>query len=232
FFVLMNYVLNLISPEHYFNSCRHDILFIAWFFFDIVSLWCNTWLSVFYCMKVTNFPNRLFLWLKRRINVLTFKMLGMSITISMIFSVPSAISYYDKKKWCNMTGMQPMAAKQPKVCKDINTLFLLPQLCIFSINFLITITASIVLIASLWRHIRNLRESGSGVKDLNTQVHVNVIKHVMFFIFFYLIYFAGMIVYASHIVNSREIAVLVSDILLSLLPSSHSIMLLLTNPKM
>ncbi|XP_078240876.1 taste receptor type 2 member 105-like [Pogona vitticeps] len=228
--VFMSYVLNLISPGNYLNSYRHDVLFLVWFFFEIVSLWCNTWLSVFYCLKVTNFPSCPFLWLKTRINELTLKLLGMSIVVSMIFSVPSAISYYDQKKWCNMTGMQPLNASQSKVCKDINTVFLPPELCVFTINFIMNITASILLLISLWRHTRNLRNSGIGAKDLNTRIHVNVIKPLIVYVFFYLTYFAGMIIYATHIVNWRETAVIVSDILLSLLPLSHSVILILTNP--
>uniref|UniRef100_A0ABM5FCR4 Taste receptor type 2 member 40 n=1 Tax=Pogona vitticeps TaxID=103695 RepID=A0ABM5FCR4_9SAUR len=145
----------------------------------IVSIWCNTWLNVFYCVKVTNFLSRPFLWVKTRINVLTLKLLGMSIVVSLIFSLPSAISYYDQKKWCNRTGRQTLNASQSKVCKDINTVFLLPQLCVFTINFIMNITASVLLLSSLWRHTRNLRNSGIGVKDLNTRGHVNCMaKHI------------------------------------------------------
>ncbi|XP_078240875.1 taste receptor type 2 member 105-like [Pogona vitticeps] len=232
FLLLMNSVLNFISPEAYFNRYRMEIVFFSWLFLNIISLWCNTWLSVFYCLKVTNFPNGLFLWLKTRINALTLKLLGMSIVVSTIFSVPSAISYYDQKKWCNMTGMQPLNASQSKVCKNIGTVFLPLQLSVFSINFIMNITASILLLTSLWRHTRNLRKSGIGVKDLNTRIHVNVIKPLMFSVFFYLIYFAGTIIYATHIVNRRETAAMASYIMLSLLPLSHSVILIWTNPKL
>uniref|UniRef100_A0ABM5FHX7 Taste receptor type 2 n=1 Tax=Pogona vitticeps TaxID=103695 RepID=A0ABM5FHX7_9SAUR len=224
--------LYFISPDNFFSSDQVDILFLVWFFFETVSLWCNTWLNVFYCVKVTNFPNHLFLWLKTRISALTLKLLGMSIVVSMIFSLPSAISYYDQKKWCNRTGMQTLNLSQSKICKDRTLVFLLPELIVFSINFIMNITASILLLLSLWRHTRNLRKSGIGVKDLNTQIHVNVIKSLICYVFFYFLYFAGMIIYADSRVNYRPIAVTISSILLSLLPLSHSIILILTNPKL
>uniref|UniRef100_A0ABM5FHX6 Taste receptor type 2 n=1 Tax=Pogona vitticeps TaxID=103695 RepID=A0ABM5FHX6_9SAUR len=232
FVFLMNYSLYFTPPEAYFSMYRKEIISLSWYFLDTISLWCNTWLNVFYCVKVTNFPNRLFLWLKTRINALTLKLLGVSIILSMIFSLPSTISYYDQKKWCNRTGMQPLNASQSKVCRYIGTVLLPPQLSVFLINFIMNITACILLLTSLWQHTRNMRKSNIGFKDLNTWVHVNVIKQLIFHVFFYFLYFVGMAIYTGSMLNLGPMAEMASDILMCLLPFSHSIILILTNPKL
>uniref|UniRef100_A0A803TAW7 Taste receptor type 2 member 40 n=1 Tax=Anolis carolinensis TaxID=28377 RepID=A0A803TAW7_ANOCA len=161
-----------------FKLFLDDFLFFSWMFFNMISNWCATWLSVFYCVKVANFANPLFLWLKARINMLLPRLLGLSI-------------------WCNVTETLPENASQIEVCFMAPITFLPIQLSFYVINLCLSTIASILLLVSLWRHTRNLKKSDFGVKDLSTQVHIKVMAFLLFWIFFYFVDFIALIVYAG-----------------------------------
>ncbi|XP_078240203.1 taste receptor type 2 member 105-like [Pogona vitticeps] len=57
------------------------------------------------------------------------------------------------------------------------------------ISICLSAVSTILLITSLWRHITNLRKTGAGMKDVSTQVHINVMKPLVFYLFCYLSYF-------------------------------------------
>ncbi|XP_062825466.1 taste receptor type 2 member 10-like [Anolis carolinensis] len=202
---------------------------ITWTFMNMASLWSATWLSVFYCVKVANFTNCFFLCLKPRINMLVPRLLGMSIVISSIFSVPSVIEYLGQIRGGNLTVILSLNVSQNE--SYIKPLFHL-QLTYTSINVCISIIASSLLLASLWKHTRNLKKSGLGSKDLSTQVHKNVIIVVFSFVFFYLAYFTASIIAASDVFKPHRPEFLIVDVLATSFPSTHCIVLILTNPKL
>ncbi|XP_042303647.1 taste receptor type 2 member 104-like [Sceloporus undulatus] len=229
--VVVTYVLYFISPEASLHSYRdEDIIFIL-IFFNIVSFSSVTCLNFFYCVKVTNFNNFLFLWLKPRINILIPRFLGGLIIASLIYTLPSGFSYF-QHKMCNVTENLPRKASQNEACGNLMLAFLPQQLFFTITHFAINITTSVLLLTSLWRHTRNLKKSGICAKDLNHQVHVGVMKLLLLSLLFYLIHFIGIIMNAGNSCNMGGIKRMVSDILQSTFPSVHSIVLILTSPKL
>ncbi|XP_042300348.1 taste receptor type 2 member 143-like, partial [Sceloporus undulatus] len=106
----VNAVVYHITSETSLDPYKEVDSYIIWLFFNMASLWCGTWLSVFYCVKITNFANRVLLWLKPRINMLAPRLLGMSLVIfSMSFLLP-LVEYLGHKKWGNQTGTLPGSA--------------------------------------------------------------------------------------------------------------------------
>ncbi|XP_042304348.1 taste receptor type 2 member 8-like [Sceloporus undulatus] len=223
-------LLYLISSETW--SSKQAYLYIVWIFFNMLSLWSATWLSVFYCVKVTNFANRVFHWLKQRINMLAPRLLGWSMVISSIFFLLPLVEYFGHKKWDNLTLTPPGWANPRGDLHKPLYIFLPLQLTYTSINFTISITASIILLASLWKHTRNLKKSGVGDKDLSTQVHINVIMLLLCYVFFYFLYFSSMILFVSKVVKYGTTAKQVLDLLAATFPCAHAIILILTNPKL
>ncbi|XP_042303644.1 taste receptor type 2 member 40-like, partial [Sceloporus undulatus] len=140
-------------------------IYFSWMFSNMVSHWCATWLIVFCCVKVTNFANPLFLWIKARINVLIPRMLGMSILVSMVFFLSLLVSFFEHKECYNVTEILPGNASGNEVCNNTFIVFVPLEFSFSSTNFFLSTTASILLLISLQRHTRNLKKSGLGVKD-------------------------------------------------------------------
>ncbi|XP_042300155.1 taste receptor type 2 member 105-like [Sceloporus undulatus] len=228
----VSYLLYLISPELYFHTSTIAAFNFIWMLFNLTTLWCVTWLSVFYCVKVTNFDNCLFLWLKPRINMLAPRLLGISIVVSIVLFFPSLVSYLRDKKWCSLTDTIPTNASQSDVCNKLFNAFNAPQFSFAFINFSLTLSTSIFLLTSLWKHTRNLEKSGVATKDLSTRGHIKVMKFVLVSVFFYILYFPSMVIAVSTLFEFGKTERMISDILLSLYALVHSVILILTNPKL
>ncbi|XP_053149096.1 taste receptor type 2 member 41-like [Hemicordylus capensis] len=228
--VMMSQFLYFCSPEIYTHV--QEVIDYVWMFFNIVSFWCTSWLSVFYCVKVANFIHALFLWLKLRINMLVPRLLGMSLIPFVVFSVSIVVSCFGKKKHYSLSGNLPGNTSQSEACDYSLTIVQRLQIAFSAINVSICLTASILLLVSLWRHTRHLKKNGIGIKDFNTQAHFNVIMSLLLFLFFYILYFVAVMLPMTKYFKFGNLERLVSDTALSLLPSAHSIILILTNPKL
>ncbi|XP_028568760.2 taste receptor type 2 member 104-like [Podarcis muralis] len=228
----------MVSSLLYYNSplsymrIYDEICTFLWLFLSHVSLWCATWLNIFYCVKVTNFPHHLFLWLKLRIDVLGPRLFGMVIIALMLFSVHPTILHFENKKACNLSGTLTWNSSLSMVCHNPFFVFRTLQLCSLCMSFILSVMASMVLLISLWRHRKNMKKSGSAIKDLSTQVYLNVMKSLLFSLFFNVTYFVSLIIPMFSLYRNGTNGQLVSDIVLSAVPSAHTMSLILSNPKL
>uniref|UniRef100_A0A803TUH0 Taste receptor type 2 n=1 Tax=Anolis carolinensis TaxID=28377 RepID=A0A803TUH0_ANOCA len=213
---LLLYNIFYYIPENIHCIYRIDLLFFSWMFSNMISYWCATWLSVFYCVKVANFANPLFLWLKTRINMLVPRLLGLSIAVFTVSCLPSIVDYFGQTKWDNLTEILQENTSQRNICDIPHMTFLPIQLSFYVINLCLSTIAIILLLASLCKHIRNLKKSGVGIKDLSTQVHIKVMTFLLLCRFAYTF-------------NGKSF---LFDIHLTTFPSAHTIILILTNPKL
>ncbi|KAJ6652042.1 hypothetical protein lerEdw1_015472 [Lerista edwardsae] len=205
---------------------------LVWMYLNMANFSGTTCLIIFYCVKVTTFAHPVFLWLKSRIDRLVSRVLVISLIALAIFSIPPGMDFWRTKTYCNLSRNLTANRSHIDVFEESTYVILNPlQFSFSAVNFSICLTASIVLITSLWRHTRNLKRSGIGTKDLNTQAHIEVIKQLVFFLFFYILYFVTMII-ALDDTKFGKVERLISEIVLSLYPSAHSIILIRTNPKL
>ncbi|XP_016852387.2 taste receptor type 2 member 41-like [Anolis carolinensis] len=229
---LLLYNIFYYIPENIHCIYRIDLLFFSWMFSNMISYWCATWLSVFYCVKVANFANPLFLWLKTRINMLVPRLLGLSIAVFTVSCLPSIVDYFGQTKWDNLTEILQENTSQRNICDIPHMTFLPIQLSFYVINLCLSTIAIILLLASLCKHRRNLKKSGVGVKDLSTQVHIKVMTFLLLWLFLYFLDFIGMIIYTNNTVKTIKLEGVLIDILMSAFSSAHPIILILTNPKL
>ncbi|KAJ6653606.1 hypothetical protein lerEdw1_009040 [Lerista edwardsae] len=227
--VVMTSQLLYIFYLEFCNSYLWKSFFCVWIYFSTASVWCATCLSVFYCVKVTNFSHCLFLWLKPRIDMLVPRLLGLSLTV---FSLPFVASAWTMRKYCTLMGNMSGNIIQGEVNKNSSGMFLALKVTFIVINVSICLTASVLLLISLRRHTRNLKRSGIATKDFNTQAHINVVNSLLSFLFFYIQYLVALATSLGYSHRHGMAAELVVDIVLSLCPSAHSIILILTNPKL
>ncbi|XP_060635402.2 taste receptor type 2 member 41-like [Anolis sagrei] len=210
-------------------SVRREMFLFSWIFFNMASLWCASWLSIFYCVKVINFPNSFLLWLKLRIDLLLPRLLGISMVIFVVSSLPSIITFFKYKEPCNQTITPPTIDE----VEDRMWISFFPvQITFICINFNVNIVATLLLLISLWRHVRNLRKNGTSVQDLNTRVHLNVMRPLLITLFFYLVFISSLIRIVSDLSQFGSDLSLITEIMLSVFPSGHPIILIWTNPKL
>ncbi|XP_077202622.1 taste receptor type 2 member 8-like [Paroedura picta] len=240
---LSDQIRYFISSDNFKDSEEHQVSMFFWVYLNTASLWCATWLNVFYCVKVTSFAHPLFSWLKLRIDVLVPRLLGISLLVFIISTIYPARRYFEEEKCHNFTGDLPENTSQGDAhgsnyvidvhdkCALFQALNIL-QIYFTAVSFSICLTASVALLLSLWRHTRNLKKGGLSPQDFSTQAHLRVMKPLLLSLFFYILQFAAMIHFLILVFKYNKLEQLISNVFLSSYPSAHSVILIVSNPKL
>ncbi|KAG6922015.1 taste receptor type 2 member 7-like [Chelydra serpentina] len=219
--VMMSNFIYIVFPRTSALGCKHKTFGILWNFLNMVSLWCATWLSVFYSVKIANFTQPFFLWFKLRIAWLVPKLLLGSLMVSLVNSIPLV---WRKSPEGNTTFND---------AKDIPYLFFMPmEVVVCAIPFIIFLVSSILLLISQWKHTKKMKNNVTGFKDLSVEAHTNAMKSLLSFFILFIIYFVSIIVILTDTIKFQNPARLPYEVLLSAYPSAHPIVLVLTNPKL
>uniref|UniRef100_A0A8C0H8N4 Taste receptor type 2 n=1 Tax=Chelonoidis abingdonii TaxID=106734 RepID=A0A8C0H8N4_CHEAB len=179
-------------PEMNERCALSSILIVVWIFLNTLSLWFATWLSVFYCVKIANFSQPLFLWLKRRISGLVPQLLMGSFLVSLVTCLLS-INAIDRKYIDH--SMNNLSGNTTRECRykfDLSSSLLILSMLGYCTPFIIFIISSVLLITSLWRHSKRMEKTTSSSRDTVTEAHVRAIKGLISFIFFYVTYFVAL----------------------------------------
>ncbi|XP_077202619.1 taste receptor type 2 member 41-like [Paroedura picta] len=218
------------SPETVIGTKEKVSFMVSWIYFNSASLWCATWLNVFYCVKVTSFAHPLFSRLKLRIDVLVPKLLGISLLIFIICSIYPVMKSFEEQKRHHLMAYLAENTSQ-SVTQATNPVVQL-HVAFAAISFSISSMASVALLLSLWRHTRNLKKGGLSPKDFSMQAHLRVMKPLLLSLVFYILHFAAIISVLTIVSQHSKLGQLISDIFLFLYPSAHPIILIFSNPKL
>uniref|UniRef100_A0A8C0CS88 Taste receptor type 2 n=1 Tax=Balaenoptera musculus TaxID=9771 RepID=A0A8C0CS88_BALMU len=175
--ILLNWYLIMFNPV--LHSLKERIIvYVAWTVSNHYSIWLATSLSIFYLFKITNFSSLIFLHLKWRVkSVVLMLMLGTSLIL--VFQT----NEYE--------GNITQKTKLRDILHLSNlTLFTLTNLTPFTMS----LTTFLLLIFSLWKHLRKMQFNGKGSQDPSTKVHIKATQTVISILLLFAIYFLALIV--------------------------------------
>ncbi|XP_066109287.1 taste receptor type 2 member 46-like [Saccopteryx bilineata] len=217
----------LINPAYHSPEVR-TIAYIAWEVSSHFSVWLATSLCILYLLKIANFSSPFFLHLKWKAErVVLMILLG-----SFVFLVCHvAVVSIDEKVYMNeYKGNFTWEANFMDMVHLSNiTIFILANF----ISFTMSMTAFLLLIFSLWKHLRKMQLSGKGSQDPSTKVHIRALQSVISFLFLSVIYFVTQITltWNSNTLKNRSVFML-CQVLTVLYASSHSFILIWGNKKL
>ncbi|XP_027489527.1 taste receptor type 2 member 117-like, partial [Corapipo altera] len=181
------YFLSLIYPNYLHVHPIFQIVESAQSFLHYSYSWVSACLCVFYCIKIANFRNSFFIYLKVKIDrIVPWLLLG-----SVLFSLVIGIIVYDitDEVLCKNLNF----TCQGRIWKaSISTEeHFSPHYFIIGFGYAILFTAvifsALLLIFSLWRHKRNMQTN--SMKDLSMDAHIKVMKSILSFLIMYSINF-------------------------------------------
>ncbi|XP_060092482.1 taste receptor type 2 member 1-like [Heteronotia binoei] len=217
-------------------NCHFEylILPVLWIFTDITTVWCATWLSVFYLAKIATFSHPIFLHVKQRFSGLVpWLLLGSVVfsaimTLVVVASLSNGFSICDSNK--SILNISDSEITPPDLYIYLVFLVAVPNV----IPLIILMSSSILLMTSLWMHTRRMQGNGTGIKDLNTQAHRTAIKALASFAVLYLFSFLAVTAQAVMLwkhVDDTWLFMMV-DIVIVSYPSGHGTILILINPRL
>ncbi|NXI19670.1 TA2R7 protein, partial [Irena cyanogastra] len=222
--------LSFIYPNYlYVHNILQLILFFQTFF-NCSNLWISACLCAFYCIKIANFRNSFFIYLKVRIDrMVPWLLLG-----SEILALALGIVAYDiaDKPHCNnrnSTGRGNFGIANIKMDNHFFPSFFLAGF-VFAASFMAVIFSAVFLLFSLWRHKHKMQTN--SMKDLSVDAHIRAIKSIFSFLVMYSVNFVCLVLEMVYVTKKGNYMTFLIVIFQHAFPGLHSLILVFSNPKL
>ncbi|NWI89249.1 TA2R7 protein, partial [Pitta sordida] len=220
--------LSIIYPHHIFVYPRLQLAEGAHSFSDFSNLWVSACLCIFYCIKIANFRNSFFIYLKVRID----RMVPWLLLLSVLFSLVIGILFYvisDKLHCKNSTGQRSLWEVKYKKNDHFFLIYFIIGF-VFATSFMGVIFPALLLLFSLWRHKRNMQTN--SMKDLSMDAHIRAMKSILSFFVMYNINIISFIVTTIYSTDGEHPIIFLLYVFLYAFPGVHSLILIFSNPKL
>ncbi|MEE6521971.1 hypothetical protein FKM82_020340, partial [Ascaphus truei] len=230
--IMLHNIFRIYLPELYLQMYFNVIFLVVSMFVNFSSLWFATVLCVYYCVKITNYNNFLFIYVKVRINKLVPWLLLASLLTSLASSIPFGWHAFTLN-YSNSTNnlLKNSSVQDIIVVQDYTNQYIMYGLG-SSLPFTIFCVATFLLIKSLWLHIRQMRSSSMSIRSPSLDTHFRVVKSMVFFLFLNIIFFTSMNVIFSRMLTVGSPWFIFLYILTFAYPFLHSAVLIFYNKKL
>ncbi|NWT10185.1 TA2R7 protein, partial [Vireo altiloquus] len=222
--------LSITYPNYLHVHPTYQLIVFFQTFFNCSNLWVSACLCGFYCIKIANFRNRFFVYLKVKID----RIVPWLLLASMLSALAIGIIAYDiaDKKLGNnhnSTGRGNFLKVNGTVDENFfHTYF------IYGFGYVTSFTAvifsAVFLLFSLWRH--KLKMQKNSMNSLSVEAHIKAIKSILSFFIMYIVNFIFLILFLIPSTQEENHVVFLSLLFLYAFPGVHSLILIFSNPKM
>ncbi|XP_064503486.1 taste receptor type 2 member 105-like [Pseudopipra pipra] len=220
----------IIYPNYLHVHPIFQLLESAHSFFNFSNLWVSASLCVFYCIKIANFRNSFFIYLKVKIDRIVPCLLLGSVLFSLVIGT-IVYNIMDKalSNNCNFTSQGGISKASIRIDQHF-----LPHYCIigfgYATSFTAVITSAILLLFSLWRHKRNMQTNST--KDLSMDAHIKAMKSILSFFIMYSINFICLISTLIYSMKNENDMLFLIFLIQYTFPGFHSLVLIFSNPNL
>ncbi|XP_034368554.1 taste receptor type 2 member 110-like [Arvicanthis niloticus] len=245
-FIFICILLFILCPHLFTRSEILKSVGIIWVVNNHFSIWLATCLGVFYFLKIANFSNSFFLYLKWRLK----KVVLMIILVSLFFLALNILSLgiYDQLSIEVYEGNMSYSlwdltqfprvflfTNSSKVFFIINSshVFLPINSMFMLIPFSVSLVAFLMLIFSLWKHHKKMQVNAKRPRDASTMAHMKALQTGFSFLLLYAIYLLFIVIGMLSLgVMGGKLILLFDHISGIVFPISHSFVLILGNSKL
>ncbi|NXL14376.1 TA2R7 protein, partial [Setophaga kirtlandii] len=229
-FTWVYHVISVIYPNYLYAHTIIQLLATFQTFFNYSNLWVSACLCSFYCIKIANFRNKFFIYLKVKID----RMVSWLLLVSEIVALAMGIVIYDlmetaQSKNLTFTCQENFWEARIRKDKHSSSYFFLIGFE-YAASFLAVFFSAVFLLFSLWRHKCTMQTS--SMKDLSTDAHIRAMKSVLSFLVMYSINFVCLILTMIYATNDENAIRLLISMYLCAFPGVHSLILIFSNPKL
>ncbi|XP_063009498.1 taste receptor type 2 member 9-like [Melospiza melodia melodia] len=197
--------------------------------FNYSNLWISACLCGFYCIKIANFRNSFFIYLKVKIDrMVPWLLLGSEI-FALAISIITYVLGETLQKNITLTGQGNFWEVTIRKDKHLFSSHFLAGL-VLTASFLVVTFSAVSLLFSLWRHKRTMQTN--SMKDLSMDAHIRAMKSVLSFLVMYSINFVCLTLTIIYTTKKENIMTLLIYIYLYAFPGVHSLILIFSNPKL
>ncbi|NXE91662.1 TA2R9 protein, partial [Menura novaehollandiae] len=232
-YLCFSWIYTFLSIIYPYCLLVHPILQLlqsAYSFFNCSNFWFSACLCVFYCIKIANFRNRFFIYLKVKIDrIVPWLLLGL-----VVFSLVMGILVYNVigKAVCknlNFTCEGRLWKATIRIEEYFYPLYFLTGF-VFTTSFMAVIFSAVFLLFSLWRHKHKMQTN--SMKNLSMDAHIKAMKSILSFLVMYSINFIFFILTLIYSTKNQNHVMFLVYLIQHAFPTVHSLILILSNPKL
>ncbi|XP_010622091.1 taste receptor type 2 member 60 [Fukomys damarensis] len=225
-------IYNVLHPTAHPYDPIMQFLSFLWDFLNSATFWSCTWLGFFYCIKIANFTNSVFFWLKCKVSGwvpwLLLSCVGFSGLNSILFFIGNRILYQNHLRnncqYWNVTGSS---------MRSFEIFYILSlKLITFSIPVVLFLIFMALLLISLGRHMKKTLLSLSGFQDPPIQAHIRALVVIISFVALLTSCFLALVLSSGTRFPLQEAKHWVWQVASHLCIAVHSTLLVYSNPKL
>ncbi|XP_026368262.1 taste receptor type 2 member 5 [Ursus arctos] len=207
----------LFQSSHWLHN-----LSVFWILVSQASLWFATFLSVFYCRKITTLEHPVCLWLKQRAYCLSLWCLLGYLMISLVAVARIGLKPYHLSQG-NSSILYPL--------KSCHYLYILKLNAGSGLPLMVFLVSSGMLIVSLYRHHKKMKVHTAGRRDARAKAHITVLKSLGCFLILHVVYILASPFSIVSKSSANVLIVFISETVMAAYPSLHSVILIMGNPR-
>ncbi|XP_037988712.1 taste receptor type 2 member 9-like [Motacilla alba alba] len=199
-------------------------------FFNCSNLWGSACLCSFYCIKIANFRNRFFIYLKVKIDRMVPWLLLGSVVLSLIIGI-LVYNTIDKAvgKNLNFTCQESLQKATIGIEEHFFPLYFFTGF-LYTTSFIAVIFSAVLLLFSLWRHKHKMQTNSTS--SLSMEAHIRAMKSIFSFFIMYSINFMFLILTLIYSLKHQNHVIFLGYLIQHAFPGVHSLILIFSNPKL
>ncbi|NXT71544.1 TA2R7 protein, partial [Chaetops frenatus] len=222
--------LSIIYPNYLCVQTMFQLIVFFQTFFTCSNLWVSACLCVFYCIKIANFSNSCFIYLKVRTDRIVPWLLLASVLSALAISI-IACDMADTKLRNNhkITGQGNSSEASGQMDEQFFQTYFIYGFG-FVTSFTAVISSALLLLFSLWRHKRKMQTN--SMNSFSMDAHIRAMKSILSFFIMYSINFLFLILSLIPSTKEDNYVVFLSLLFLYAFPGAHSLILIFSNSKL
>uniref|UniRef100_A0A8C3U6Q0 Taste receptor type 2 n=1 Tax=Catharus ustulatus TaxID=91951 RepID=A0A8C3U6Q0_CATUS len=222
--------LYMIYPNYVQVHTGFQLLTSIATFFNFSNLWISACLCVFYCIKIANFRNSFFIYLKVKIDRLVpWLLLGCGILALAMSIITNDLNEIALSNNLNFTSLGNFLVESIRMDKLVFPSFFLAGFG-YAVSFMAVIFSAVFLLFSLWKHKQKMQTN--SMKDLSVEAHIRAMKSILSFLVLYSINFVCLVLTLFYVMANINIVTILANIYVYAFPGVHSVVLIFSNPQL
>uniref|UniRef100_A0A286XED0 Taste receptor type 2 n=1 Tax=Cavia porcellus TaxID=10141 RepID=A0A286XED0_CAVPO len=219
-------LLWILFTSFYMNFVRLRLSYAIWSMTFHFNAWLATCLSIFYCLKIANFSNSMFLYFKWRVKkvVLVTLLVSLVLLFLHLLQLNAHLTVLIDK---HIRSMSYNSSLQD--FPEFSKLRLFSSTMFTFIAFALSMTTFFLLIFSLWKHLNRMQCYVRGSRDASTTAHIKALQAAVAFLLLYTIFFLSLLI---QFWRPKFLPLLFYHTVEIAFPSIHSFVLILGNSKL